>query len=138
MMRDERFAQFEVRPFTGALGAEIIGVDLRTAAEDAFADVLRALHEYHVLAVRDQDLVPATLQRVARRFGPFSGNPVHTPMDGFADIVRFVREPDDTGKVIGEDWHMDLAWRSAATPASPVWRRPTSRCRRGWWRSSKA
>jgi taurine dioxygenase len=63
-----------------------------------------------VLAVRDQDLTPATLHKVARRFGPFSGNPVHTPLDGFDDIVRFVREPDDTGKVIGEDWHMDLAW----------------------------
>lgn len=109
-MRDERFAQFELRPFTGALGAEIIGVDLRTTPEDTFAEVLRALHDYHVLAVRDQDLVPATLQQVARRFGPFSGNPVHTPMDGFEDIVRFVRERDDTGKVIGEDWHMDLAW----------------------------
>lgn len=109
-MRDERFTQFELRPFTGALGAEIIGVDLRTTPEDTFAEVLRALHEYHVLAVRDQDLVPATLQQVARRFGPFSGNPVHTPMDGFEDIVRFVRERDDTGKVIGEDWHMDLAW----------------------------
>ncbi|MFE0752370.1 TauD/TfdA dioxygenase family protein [Inquilinus sp. NPDC058860] len=109
-MRDERFTQFELRPFTGALGAEIIGVDLRTAAEGVFAEVLHALHEYHVLAVRDQDLVPATLQQVARRFGPFSGNPVHTPMDGFEDIVRFVRERDDTGKVIGEDWHMDLAW----------------------------
>lgn len=109
-MRDERFTQFELRPFTGALGAEIIGVDLRTAAEGTFAEVLRALHDYHVLAVRDQDLVPATLQQVARRFGPFSGNPVHTPIEGFEDIVRFVREPDDTGKVIGEDWHMDLAW----------------------------
>ncbi|WP_342238219.1 TauD/TfdA dioxygenase family protein [Inquilinus sp. OTU3971] len=109
-MRDERFTQFELRPFTGALGAEIIGVDLRMTPEETFAEVLRALHEYHVLAVRDQDLVPATLQQVARRFGPFSGNPVHTPMDGFEDIVRFVREPDDTGKVIGEDWHMDLAW----------------------------
>jgi len=110
VLRDQSFTEFEVRPFTGSLGAEIIGVDLRTVADDIFQDVLRALHEYHVLAVRDQDLVPATFQRVARRFGPFSGNPVHTPMAGFDDIVRFVREPDDTGKVIGEDWHMDLAW----------------------------
>jgi len=110
VLRDQSFAEFEVRPFTGSLGAEIIGVDLRTVADDIFQDVLRALHEYHVLAVRDQDLVPATFQQVARRFGPFSGNPVHTPMPGFDDIVKFVREPDDTGKVIGEDWHMDLAW----------------------------
>ncbi len=62
------------------------------------------------LAVREQHLPPATLHGVARRFGPFSGNPVHSPMDGFDDIVRFVREPDDTGMVIGENWHMDLAW----------------------------
>jgi taurine dioxygenase len=81
-----------------------------TVGDDVFKDVFRALHEYHVLAVRNQDLTPATLHKVARRFGPFSGNPVHTPLDGFDDIVKFVREPDDTGKVIGEDWHMDLAW----------------------------
>ena len=68
-MRDERFTQFELRPFIGALGAEIIGVDLRTTTEDTFSEVLRALHDYHVLAVRDQQLEPATLQQVARRFG---------------------------------------------------------------------
>jgi taurine dioxygenase len=110
VLRDASFTRFEVHPLTGALGAEIVGVDLKTVGEDAFADVRRALYQYHVLAVRKQDLTPATLQTVARRFGPFSGNPVHTPLEGFEDIVRFVREPDDTGKVIGEDWHMDLAW----------------------------
>jgi alpha-ketoglutarate-dependent taurine dioxygenase len=110
VFRDESFTRFEVRPFTGALGAEIGGVDLKTASADVVDDVRRALHQYHVLAVRSQDLTPTTLQMVARRFGPFSGNPVHTPLEGFEDIVKFVREPDDTGKVIGEDWHMDLAW----------------------------
>lgn len=109
-MLDDRFPQFEVQPFTGSLGAAIVGVDLRTADEATFESLKRALHEYHVLAVRDQDLEPKTLREVARRFGPFSGNPVHTPLEGFEDIVKFVREPDDTGKVIGEDWHMDLAW----------------------------
>jgi alpha-ketoglutarate-dependent taurine dioxygenase len=106
----EDFSRFEVRPFTGALGAEIIGVDLATASEEVFRDVVRALHEYHALAVRGQNLDTPGLQKVARRFGPFSGNPVHTGLEGYEDIVRFVREPDDTGKVIGEDWHMDLAW----------------------------
>jgi alpha-ketoglutarate-dependent taurine dioxygenase len=104
------YTRFEVRPFTGAMGAEIIGVDLTTAPEEVFRDVVRALHEFHALAVRGQNLDTPSLQKVARRFGPFSGNPVHTGLEGFEDIVRFVREPDDTGKVIGEDWHMDLAW----------------------------
>ncbi len=110
-MDDAPFQRFEVLPITGALGAEVRGIDLAANPDEAtFADLRRALHRYHVLAVRDQRLPPPALHAVARRFGPFSGNPVHTPIDGYDDIVRFVREPDDTGRVIGEEWHMDLAW----------------------------
>lgn len=111
MLRDPAFQRFDVLPITGALGAEVRGARLAADADEAlFTELARALHVYHVLAVRGQELTPATLHAVARRFGPFSGNPVHQPMEGFEDIVRFVREPDDTGMVIGENWHMDLAW----------------------------
>jgi taurine dioxygenase len=111
MLRDTSFTHFDVLPLTGALGAEVRGIDLAAEPDETtFDDLRKALHTYHVLAVRDQNLSPTMLHEVARRFGPFSGNPVHQPMDGFDDIVRFAREPDDTGKVIGEDWHMDLAW----------------------------
>lgn len=111
MRRDAAFTRFEVLPITGALGAEVRGIDLAADPDSAtFEDLRRALNHYCVLAVREQVLPPQALHTVARRFGPFSGNPVHTPLDGFTDIVRFVREPEDTGKVIGEEWHMDLAW----------------------------
>ncbi len=111
MHRDPDFRRFEVLPLTGALGAEVRGINLAAPPDDAaFEDVRQALHRYHVLAVRDQKLSIADYHRVARRFGPFSGNPVHAPIPGYDDIVEFIREPDDTGKVIGEEWHMDLAW----------------------------
>ena len=111
MFRDTEFGRFDVCPLTGAMGAEIRGVDLAGDPDDeVFTDLRRALHRYHVLAVRNQDLTPETLHQVRRRFGPFSGNPVHRPLDGFEDIVRFVREAEDSGMVIGENWHMDLAW----------------------------
>ena len=111
MHRDPRFQLFDVMPLTGALGAEIRGVDLASHPDEAmFQDVRRALDTFHVLAVRDQTLTPASLHKVARRFGPFSGNPVHAGIEGYDDIVHFVRERDDTGMVIGENWHMDLAW----------------------------
>jgi len=111
MLRDTRFQRFEVTPLTGALGAEVRGVLLAPDADaEVFADVRRALDHYHVLAVRGQKLTPDIYHEVARRFGPFSGNPVHRPIDGFDDIVKFVREPDDTGMVAGENWHMDMAW----------------------------
>lgn len=111
MSRDPQFQHIDVFPITGALGADIRGVDLASRPDDAtFEEVRSTLDRYHVVAIRDQNLTPQTLHEVARRFGPFSGNPVHAPMEGLDDIIRFVREPGDEGKVIGEDWHMDLAW----------------------------
>jgi alpha-ketoglutarate-dependent taurine dioxygenase len=111
--RDNDFQRFEVTLMTGAIGADIAGVDLVKANDDAIADVRKVLDRYHVIAVRGQKLDPGSLRKVALRFGPFSGNPVHQPLEGYEEIVRFAREPDDTGKVIGEDWHMDLAWLPA-------------------------
>ena len=59
MLRDMSFERFEVFPITGALGAEVRGIDLAAAPDDAsFEDLRRALHHYRVLAVRDQDLPP--------------------------------------------------------------------------------
>lgn len=111
MLRDPRFQRIEVFPITGALGADIRGVDLAASPDEAtFAEVRDALNTYHVVAIRGQKLSPQTYKQVAARFGEFSPNPVHASMEGLDHIIRFVREPDDTGKVIGEDWHMDLAW----------------------------
>lgn len=104
------FTAFELRPITGSLGADIVGLDLSKASDDEVAQVRTALDHYHVLAVRDQSLDPEAFHNVTSRFGTFSGNPIHTPIDGFDDIVRFKRGAEDVGPVVGEDWHMDLAW----------------------------
>ena len=105
-----KFTCFELRPLTGSVGAEIVGIDLSAASDEMIGDVHRALDHYHVLAIRDQNLDPTSFHEVARKFGPFSGNPIHTPLDGFDDLVRFTRSAEDCGPVVGEDWHMDLAW----------------------------
>ncbi len=111
MLRDSRFKLIDVLPITGALGADVRGVDLSGPPGDAtIAEVRKALDLYHVIAVRDQSLTPESYKGAAARFGAFSPNPVHASMPGLDHIIRFEREPDDTGKVIGEDWHMDLAW----------------------------
>jgi taurine dioxygenase len=105
-----KFTCFELRPLTGSIGAEIVGIDLSAASDELIGNAHTALDHYHVLAIRDQSLDPAAFHEVARKFGPFSGNPIHTPLDGFDDLVRFTRSAEDRGPVVGEDWHMDLAW----------------------------
>lgn len=104
----------DIRPIGGGFGAELEGIDLSCGVSDTvMAAVRRALDEHLVLAVRGQSLSARDLHRVARRFGPFSGNPVHVPLEGFDDIVRVERRADDTGPVFGGQWHMDLAWFEA-------------------------
>ena len=111
MVRDPRFKRIDVFPITGALGADVRGANLgEEPDEECILEIRRALDTYHVIAVRGQSLTPQSFRDVAARFGPFSANPVHASMEGLPNIIRFVRESDDTGKVIGEDWHMDLAW----------------------------
>jgi alpha-ketoglutarate-dependent taurine dioxygenase len=110
-MATPNHTHWDVQPLAGQLGAELRGPDLgNDVGEDAFDELRQALDHHLVLAVRDQTLDPASLHRVARRLGPFSGNPVHVPLDGFEDIVRFDRPADDRGPVPGDNWHMDLAW----------------------------
>lgn len=50
---------FDIRPFPGAVGAEIIGLDLASPvnAED-FTRIHRAHLDHHVLVFRDQRITP--------------------------------------------------------------------------------
>jgi len=61
---------FEVRPFNGAVGAEIIGLDLALPINDQdFARLHRAHLEHHVVVFRDQHITPQQQIAFSRRFG---------------------------------------------------------------------
>jgi len=67
----------EIVRLSGALGAEIRGVDASRPIDDAsFAPILDAWHRYQVILLRDQDLDEEAQVRFAERFGPLS--PIHT------------------------------------------------------------
>jgi len=61
---------FDVRPFDGSVGAEIVGLDLSQAlnAED-FARIHRAHLDHHVVVFRDQRISPEQQIAFSRRFG---------------------------------------------------------------------
>ncbi len=64
-------AGIAVRPLSAAIGAEIIGVDLREPLDDAtFAQILSAWHKHLVILLRDQTLSEEDQVRFAERFGP--------------------------------------------------------------------
>ena len=61
---------FDIRPFSGAVGAEIIGLDLSRPINDQdFARIHRAHLDHHVVVFRDQRITPEQQIAFSRRFG---------------------------------------------------------------------
>jgi taurine dioxygenase len=61
---------FEIRPFSGAVGAEIIGLDLTRPINDQdFSRIHRAHLDHHVVVFRDQQITPQQQIDFSRRFG---------------------------------------------------------------------
>ena len=69
--RRRRPAGFTVRQLAPALGAEILGVDLRDPIDDALKQkLLDTWHEHLVILLRNQTLEEDSQVRFAETFGP--------------------------------------------------------------------
>lgn len=98
-----------IEPLAGALGAEIRGIDLRSADGVAWKAVHDAFLKYSVLVFRDQELEPADLMRVGARFGEPCYYPFVTGIDGYPFIFEVVKEENETVN-FGGNWHSDTAY----------------------------
>lgn len=111
-----RAQSFEIRPFDGAVGAEIIGLDLSQPVGDAdFRRIHQAHLEHHVLVFRDQHITPAQQVDFSRRFGPLQIHVLHQfalPDHPEVLIVSNIREngqPIGLGDA-GHFWHSDISY----------------------------
>ena len=100
------FRRFRVTPATGAMGAEVEGVDLAHASDEAIRELEQALHDHLALMIRDQDLTPADQAAFARRLGAPVPWPYAKPMDGHPEITELIQEPGDK-YAFGASWHSD-------------------------------
>lgn len=97
----------DVRPISGAGGAEISGVDLsRDLDDEIVAEIRAALCEHAVIFFRDQDLTVEQHKTFARRFGEIFVHPNFNGLTADPEVVMVRREPGDTS-FIGESWHTD-------------------------------
>jgi len=105
-----RYETIEVRPLSGALGAEIGGVDL-TAIEDnrTWDEIHRAFVENMVLVFRDQAITPDDLMAVGGRFGEPSYYPFVQGLPDHPKIFEIVKEPSDKTN-FGGNWHSDTTY----------------------------
>jgi taurine dioxygenase len=105
-----RNAPFELRPLAGALGAEIHGVDLAADLSDGMVAALRqALLDRLVIFFRDQDLPPARLLTLAKRFGTPNEYPFVKGLDGYPEVIAVTKLPHETVN-FGGVWHSDTTY----------------------------
>ncbi len=100
----------EVKPISGALGAEIAGVDLSAEIDAArFAEIRQALLDHLVIFFRDQTLTPDQQVAVGRRFGPPNRYPFVTGLKETPEIIEILKtEADETN--FGGVWHSDTTY----------------------------
>ncbi len=105
-----RYETIEVKPISGAVGAEIRGVDLADdLPEEQFSEIRNAFAENGVIFFRDQTLSPEQHVAFAKRWGPININRFFTHLDGFPEIAMVLKEPHQT-RNIGGGWHTDHSY----------------------------
>ena len=116
-----RNTQMEIRPISGALGAEIFGVDLTAGVNDETFDRIRgAFLDHGVIVVRDQNLTPEQHLAAARRFGKINVNRFFTPVDGHPEVAEVRKEPDQK-RNIGSKWHTDHSYDDVPALGSMIY-----------------
>lgn len=110
--------RFDVHPFAGAVGAEIVGLDLsRPLNAQDFARIHRAHLDHHVLVFRDQRITPEQQIAFSRRFGELQ---IHVLkqflLEGHPEIL-IVSNIIENGQNIGlgdagKFWHSDLSYKA--------------------------
>ena len=98
----------EVRPVGGALGADIIGVDLsRPLTSAEFGAIHGGWMAHLVLRFREQRLTDDALMAFSRNFGALDGNPRHAKAEGRpeananAGFVNVISNVVENGRAIG-------------------------------------
>lgn len=102
------YQHLEARPLAAAMGAEIVGVDLRKISAAQAVDVRDALYRHKMIFFRGQKLDHAEHEAFSLHIGPFAEDAYTKGVPGHKDVHPLVKEADDRSKMVfGEGWHTD-------------------------------
>ncbi len=106
------FTQFEARRMSPAIGAELIGADLRNPTDVLVSEVRAALLRYQVVFFRDQNITRAQHIAFARKFGELEIHPATPKEQPDREVLRIAHGPNSRGTE--NFWHSDVTWARRA------------------------
>ena len=99
----------KIKLLSGALGAEIKGVDLKNSSNENCLKINNLLLEHKVLFFRDQNISPEEQINLAKFFGPLERHIYVKGRDKYPEIVRIIKGPNEKHQW-GETWHTDVSY----------------------------
>jgi taurine dioxygenase len=113
----------DVRKLGSAMGAEIVGADLRALSDVAFRQIHDAFVTYQVIAIRDQRLTPADQLAFSRLFGPLEDQlNAHYTVENYPEVLILsndIKDGKPVGLIDGGDfWHSDSSHRPLPSMAT--------------------
>jgi taurine dioxygenase len=120
----ESYNIITVKPFAGAMGVEIGGVDLANLDDATFDELYAAWLRHHVVVLRDQKITPDQQISFAHRFGEIHHHPYMKGMEAYPDILEIVKEPDSS-YTFGSSWHTDQMFNPQPAKATMLYAHET-------------
>lgn len=110
-----RNATLDIRRVSGAVGAEILDIDLSRPHPDAtWGEIRQALNQHGVVFFRDQALTPEQQIDFAHRFGPITNSAYQPLVPGYPELAEVRKEPEQR-KNVGGSYHTDQAFLEKPT-----------------------
>ena len=103
------YKHIQVKTISGALGAEIHGVDLARIDKEIFAEIHHAFMENLVIFFRDQTITPDQQVAFSARFAPIGYYPFLKGLPDHPAVIEVRKEPEDELN-FGGVWHTDTAY----------------------------
>jgi len=106
----------DARLLSGALGAEINGIDLKDTTLKNFKVINNLLLEHKVIFFRNQKISPEEQLALASLFGPIEQHAYVKGLSQYPEIVRIIKKPNEKNQW-GENWHSDVSYNVKPTKA---------------------
>jgi len=106
----------EIKLLSGALGAEIKGIDLTDVSNENFKKVNDLLLEHKVIFFREQPITKDQQVALAEKFGPLETHAYVKGLENYPEIVRIIKGKEEKNQW-GENWHSDVSYNAKPTKA---------------------
>ena len=107
----------EIKLLSGALGAEIKGIDLKDTSDENFKKINNLLLEHKVIFFRDQPLTTEEHIALGEKFGPLELHAYVKGKESHPEILRIIKGVDEKNQW-GENWHSDVSYNQKHTKAT--------------------